>query len=358
MAKKVIVFFTCEPGGAEVLIPVIDLVVKKTYHKVIVLGYGLAADRFVHKGVNYIEVGRIEKNDLAIMNIYRPDLIISSAASLPERDMSEKYLWHNALMSAIPCIAFLDQWQNYVARFSGPNLNERLAFLPKYINCINDVGEREMVLDGFDSRALKKFGQPYLSSLKSDAKFVDINKAKKKLGIESEQRVALFASEAILQHYGRLRGYDQYDALRVFLELISKFSPEMLGLIKLHPKDELNGYKEILSDYPGLRLIVIKNEISPLESILIADEVYGMTSIMLIEAYILSKKVVSLQPGLIGEDSCVLSRYNIIPLILSKNDIYSIQRPSLINYEFDYEFQKIAFLRFIDSLLYNKNNHK
>ena len=358
MTEKKILFFSCEPGGAEVLIPVIKLVAKETSYKVIVLGYGFGAERFARKGVEYIEVGRIGENDPAIVDAYRPSLIITSATSLPERDMSEKYLWRSARMAGIPTIAFLDQWQNYAERFSGQSAAERLCYLPDYINCINDIGEREMIEVGFDSHSLVKLGQPYLSSLINDAEFVHTNEIKNRLGIASDQRVALFASEAIQEHFGRSRGYDQYDALRLFLKLMLNASQEKVLLIKLHPKDTPEGYEQVLSEYPTLCSRVIRNELSPLESIQISDEVFGMTSIMLIESYLLGKKTVSLQPGLVGEDSCVLTRYGIIPIMLSQNISDPVQPASAIKNNFDFEFQKNRFLKLLDSLIPRLRNQE
>lgn len=356
MTRKKILFFTCEPGGAEVLIPVIKLVTKETPHKVIVLSYGLGAERFERKGVEYTEVGRVGKNDPAIMNTYRPDLVITSVTSLPERDMSEKYLWHNARLDGIPTIAFLDQWQNYAVRFSGTNIEERLAYLPDYINCINEIGENEMIAEGFDPQLLVRFGQPYLSSLMDDAKFINADEIKNKLAIAPDHRVVMFVSEAIREHYGHIRGYDQYDALRLFLELMLKAAQQTEFLIKLHPKDTQEEYKRILSEYPSLHTRIIKSELSPIESILISDEVFGMTSIMLVEAYLLGKKTVSLQPGLVGEDSCVLTRYGIIPIIISRNVAHQVPSALSIKYDFNFEFQKNRFLKLLDSLISRASN--
>jgi hypothetical protein len=323
MIRKVILFFSCEPGGAEVLIPVIKLVAKETSHQVIVLGYGLGAERFARKGVEYIEVSRVVENDPTIMNTYRPDLIITSATSLPNFDMSEKYLWHNARLAGVPTIAFLDQWQNYTIRFSGPSTAERMTYLPDYINCINTIAEREMIAEGFDPRILIKFGQPYLSSLRDDAKLINTHEIIKGLGILSNQRVILFASEAIREHYGRSRGYDQYDALRLFLDLMTISAMGARLLIKLHPKDTVTEYERILAEYDGLSPLIVTNNLTSVECIKIAAEVYGMTSIMLIEAFVLGKKVVSLQPGLQVEDAMILSRLGLIQKITDKSCNFS-----------------------------------
>ena len=131
-------------------------------------------------------------------------------------------------------------------------------------------------------------------------------------------------------------------------------------LIKLHPKDTPEEYERILSEYPNLHSRIIRNELSPVECIQVSDEVYGMTSIMLIEAYILGKKTVSLQPGLMGEDSCVLSRYDIIPAIISKNSTESTQPALFMNndFEFEFEFQKSRFMEFLDSLILHIRNQE
>jgi hypothetical protein len=350
---KTVLFFSCEPGGAEVLIPVIRLLAQTTPCRVIVLSYGLGAERFARKGTEYIEIASLKEDDDAVIAAFQPALIITSATSLPERDMSEKYLWRIARRAGIPSIAFLDQWQNYAIRFSGVLASERLAYLPDYINCINAIGALEMVGEGFEPQRLVEFGQPYLASLAHDAALLDVADIRHGQGIAPDARVILFASEAIREHYGNSRGYDQYDALGLLLERVSREGGGAVLLVKLHPKDAPAEYMKILGEYPALRAIMIKNELSPLECIAVSDEVYGMTSIMLIEAYILGKKVASLQPGLKVADPCVLSRHGVIPLLLSRDVEAPIRWASSGpgSFKFDFEFQKEKFMEFFQSKL-------
>jgi len=81
------------------------------------------------------ETRPIQKEDFSLLDRYAPELLITSATSLPAVDMSEKYLWRQAKQRGIPSLAFLDQWQNYAVRFSGRQDSERLAYLPDWINC-------------------------------------------------------------------------------------------------------------------------------------------------------------------------------------------------------------------------------
>jgi len=350
--RKTVFFFSCEPGGAEVLIPVIELLQRSLGYDVVVCGYGHAARRFADKGIRHVIVepvttpGGLER--------WKPDLVITSAASLPERDMSEKNLWHLARRNGIPSIAFLDQWQNYEARFSGASEAERLAFLPDFINCINAVGRREMTKAGFDERRLVEFGHPYLSALPMRAAKVDRAALLRRLKVDEDRPLILFASEAISEHYGRRRGYDQFDALRLFMEMVERTPEKLRPLIKLHPKDALPGYEEVLKEYSPLGPIVVRDELSPVECLAAAEMVFGMTSVMLIEAFILGKPVASLQPGLTGEDPMVLSRIGCIPRVVRREPVLSIRAfscPPDPDAGFEYAFREQAFLAFIAGLL-------
>jgi hypothetical protein len=346
--KKKILFFSCEPGGAEVLIPVIKLVEAQSQYTVQVIGYGYAVARFRKKHVVVDEVWPISKESFDIFDNYVPDMLITSATSLPEVDMTEKYLWQQAKIRGVPSLAFLDQWQNYAIRFSGVDDVERLAYLPDWINCINKVGEQEMIEEGFDPQGLVMFGQPYLSSLLETSNTVDICEVSDKLNIHSGKKVFLFVSEAIKEYYGRSRGYDQHDAFRLFLALMSDTCGDSIILVKIHPKDSIDGYERILGQYPHLHVRIIKNEFSPIESILISDAVYGMTSVMLVESYILGKKTVSLQPGLIGEDLCVLSRHNMIPIVTATDGKMVKQLLIPTKDEFHFSFQQGDFMQFMN----------
>lgn len=326
---KKILFFTCEPGGAEILIPVIQAISRDKNFEVIVLSYGLAVDRFQKKGILFEEIAPICKDDFSILELYTPDIIITSATSLPYKDMSEKYLWHNAKQKNIRTIAFLDQWQNYAIRFSGANENEKLKYQPDLINCINAIGRQEMLEEGFENNNLIELGHPYLTTLKEIE--IDRDMVLLKLGISNPNKpIILFVSEAIEENYGQDRGYTQYETIEFFLS--RKFVQDKQVIVKLHPKDDLEKFKK------HTNAVLVQNELSSLEVISIVDFVAGMTSIMLIEAFILDKKTLSLQLNA-SEDPLLLSRYDFIKKIVDSN--HQIQesdfiRDGIFHYDFDY----------------------
>ena len=88
-------------------------------------------------------------------------------------------------------------------------------------------------------------------------------------------------------------------------------------LVKLHPKENRKNYKSFAFKTSEKRVIFVQNELTSAECLKIADEIYGMTSIMLIEGYIYGLKVISIQPSLKIDDPLVLSRLRYISLITS-----------------------------------------
>ena len=350
--KKKILFFSCEPGGAEVLIPAIRLVQDQPRFETTVLGYGHALERFSRKGVDCSEIRPVGKEDYSLFERHAPDLLITSATSLPAVDMSEKYLWRQARRREITSLAFLDQWQNYAVRFSGSRNDERLDYMPDWINCLNEIGRREMIREGFDEARLLAFGHPYLSSLKCELSRLDVTGLKASLHISAGDKVALFVSEAIREYYGDARGYDQYLVLDYFLSSLADTAERPHILVKLHPKDSRASFQRLATKVETLPMRFIGNEVSPLECLAVSDFVFGMTSIMLIEAYVLGKNVVSLQPGLRVEDPMVLSRHKLIPVVLGGDRCNLLEIKFLPRGRFDVEFAADAFLHFLDRAIH------
>lgn len=359
---KKVLFFSCEPGGAEVIIPVAKLLANTGDFEVTVTGYGYAMERFERQGLPYTLIEKIEKDDLLFLQRFAPDLVITSATSIPSKDMSEKHLWHLARKAGIKSIAMLDQWQNYSIRFSGVTVQEQLAYMPDAINCIDEIGKREMVAEGFDSNILYPLGQPYLDQLKLIADKLSPATIRSTLNLGPHEEVILFVSEAIQEHYSRERGYTQYEALQIFLKGIAPIKGRSI-LIKLHPKDDITKFRQIQAAFPQHKLLFISNELTPLECIVISNRVFGMSSIMLIEAYIIGKPVVSIQPNLQVDDPLVLSRYGYVPRVcnsdfnLDEVEVLTSNLGKLHGKTLQYEFLKAEFLSLINKLLLQANNN-
>jgi hypothetical protein len=349
--KKVLVF-TCDPGGAEVLAPAVHLMRAEGY-QVRVACYGHAMARFARHGIEFTETPPIAPGDFELLRQFAPHFVVTSSSSLPAHDMSEKHLWRNAREMGIETVAFNDQWQNYALRFSGPSPGERLGYLPDFINCIDEIGRSEMLAEGFPEDRLLIFGHPHLAGVKKAVALLDRGEVLAALALPAddwtEETTLVFVSEPVREYFGATRGYDQYTVLGHFLENVQRSRPGTGVLIKLHPKDDRSGFSDIASRHNGLRVQFAQNEITSLECLTLSSRIFGMTSVMLIEAFLLGKRVVSLQPGLVVEDPLVLSRHKMISRVdsLRPFDPFACDcgRDSL----FCVDFNATAFLRFLAS---------
>ena len=343
-------FFTCEPGGAEVLSPIIDLINTKRDFKSYVYCYGYACDIFNRNNIQYNKIYPIGlKSSLPIT----PDLIISSAASYPFKDMSEKYLWNIANNNKIPSIAILDQWQNYSIRFSGIQKEDQLNYLPTKIACIDNIAKKEMIAEGFPEDILLPLGHPYLSSFKEqyNESLPILSKLREKIDFNNEDKFILFISEPIKEYYGNSRGYTQYDALQLFLEYVRSAIPNKNIIIKLHPKEQESNYTDIIKNKLDLKIKLVSNLLSPVECISLAENAFGMSSIMLIQAYILNKPVISIQPNLKIIDPFVLTRSKTIPLVKSSRDFKLCGNLNENKYSLNIKFHENKFLKLLNDLM-------
>lgn len=339
------------------IVPVAKLLAETGDYDVTVTGYGFAIERFERHKLSYIQVEKIEKNNREFLKRFTPDLVITSATSISAKDMSEKHLWQLAKEAGIKTIAMLDQWQNYAIRFSGISEQERLAYLPDAINCINEISKKEMIAEGFDENILYPLGQPYLDRLEKDVKEIDCILIRRKLNLAQEENIVLFVSEAIKENYGKERGYTQYDALRTLLKNAQPVKDTSI-LIKLHPKDDLAKFKTIREEFTRHKLVFVSSELTALETIAISSRVFGMTSIMLIEAYILGKSVVSIQPNLNVMDPLILSRYGFVQLILNTDFELNLLAEVIpaVGKRLEYQFKPVELLTLVNKLLQFKCN--
>lgn len=345
--QKKILLFSSEPGGAEVLIPVCRSLLQSNLYDVTVLARAYAKDRFARAEIPFVETGPIVRGDTGILEEYDPDYVITSATNIPEQDRSETDFWENCRKFGVPALAFLDQWQNYSLRFFGQGPHDH-SQLPDYINCINQVGQEEMVAEGFPAERLVQFGQPYLTSVIEQAKTLQRDEIRDKLGLNAATKVYLFVSEPISEYYGKTWGYDQFDAADRFLQIVAQAEGERVAIVKMHPKDDLEKFHYFETKYPSLNITFLQQEATPVESVVMADEIYGMTSIMLLEAFLLGRPVVSLQPNLAVESRMVLSRFGYIRTVINDDDQVTPLEPNADHRE-DFKFRYDAD-RFLDFL--------
>lgn len=251
-----------------------------------------------------------------------PQAICTSAASLPELDMTERRLWQWAQEMGIPSVAVLDQWQNYGVRFSGESSGQELLYLPS-ICCVMDDHARSGMIDaGFPPGRIRITGQPafdQLITLGQNHTQESQRALREKLGLDAALTTIVFVSEYLREHWGDSYGYDEVSTLRALLEITRTFPNPLQILVKLHPENHESDFATLLDDFSDYQhgITFVGTTLSGREAVLAADLVVGMSSVLLFESILLGLPTMSMQLGARRKDLCAAVNLGAIPLICS-----------------------------------------
>lgn len=115
--------------------------------------------------------------------------------------------------------------------------------------------------------------------------------------------------------------FDEFQVLRDVLEY-SRWKEYGQVVVKLHPKEAEGKYDELIARYPGVPIRVVK-DVDLYRLLGAATLIIGTNSIVLLEASIAGKPVVSYQPGLHPKDDVLVSnRRGLSKAIYDKKDLY------------------------------------
>lgn len=335
---KRILLFSHDPGGANTIIPLIAPLQKRGY-SVLLYGDGTALERYCRAGFEGFSLvkrtGRTTPEAIeAFLCEERPDFLITSTSA---EDYSEKYLWRAAKCLGVPSFAILDQWLNYGIRFSPWGLRNITAYeaAPEH----PFVPSRLIVMDDFARDEIEKahilprtnilpLGQPYFETLFQRAAVLPgMTSLRAELGLRPDSFVITFVSEPISQDYGVEAGdggYWGFTELTVFrsflsaLELTTERTCRPVHvMIKLHPRESAHNYDDFLGLNIPLITITADQASDPLYVIHASDLICGMSSMMLIEAALFKKPVISVMIGLKRESPFILERRGMINSIKS-----------------------------------------
>ena len=222
----------------------------------------------------------------------------------------------------IPSVAIFDSWINYSVRFCAAADKRDLRYLPDYICVSDDFVREEMKKEGIPAHKIIVTGNPYFDGLLKETEKYSSGARKDflaKLGNHFDPLIVTFLSQGIDRLFGAsvkdpgFLGFTQFDALKLLITGLEKFygNKNVILVIRPHPKEDISTYRNFEKKQGNIRIIVDNND-DARKILAISDIVAGMFSIMLVEAYILGKKILSIQPCLLGENPFILSRMNIV----------------------------------------------
>lgn len=326
-----ILVFSHDPGGANTVIPVVPALEERGYD-VRLYGKNFALKKYEEAGLEAIDLAKAipestTENVTEWLRDLKPDVVLTATSAI---DPTEKFLWSAAERLGIPSFAVLDQWINYGIRFSPYDTTQleryaedrRHPFLPTGILLMDELARKEAARDGLPEERLVIVGQPYFETVKKKADFVtadDRKRLRRDLGIAPEQPLFVFASEPLSQEQGEpgRDGYTEISSFRLLAEGLSEFcrrrNKNATILVRPHPRERPGNLDGVVSALPSGFVTVLYDNRSDIHATILASNVVcGMSSMFLIEAAILGKPVLSLLPGLHGENPFVLDRLGVI----------------------------------------------
>jgi len=327
---KKILIYAREAGGVAAIAPVCEALFKKEIEP-LVLSKDHGIDFFCRHNLNCIELPVFDSNVLnqLVHNTFKslPDIIFTSAASLPTLDMTERYLWRWGQEKGIHTVGLVDQWQNFGLRFSGVSDNERLAYLPESIFVMDELAKNEMVEEGIPKERIFVTGQPAFDKIIEDNTVLlqKSDSIKDDANISENFKIVMFVAESLKKDFGDRLGYDEQSTIEFLGNHLhdicnSSDDEKIILIVKLHPENKKEEFDWILTKWPSFEKRIIENEFSSYEMIAISDIIVGMTSIMLIEAILIDKISVSLQLNSRIDSQLIATKVGAIPFIKNRNE--------------------------------------
>lgn len=200
-------------------------------------------------------------------------------------------------------ICLLDNWMNYRRRLEVDN---EPMFLPDIYMVMDEPAFQQALDEGIPASVLRVVGQPALASLEAEFHQWTVhnkNQMFERFGLNKGKKLIVFISEPAEADNGsgpefpQYRGYTEKTVLKELCNRLQSFSDKYQMAIIPHPRQDVNDlnnlWRQCCGNVEGGLL-----RINGRHSNFLADGVAGMTSILLYEAWLINKPVISLQPGL------------------------------------------------------------
>lgn len=322
-----------DPGGAEALVPVVKAFLGKgssvsllaTRHALDIFSRErLAAASCDDKGLFSLK----EWVDFSSkwLTERKPQLVLT-ATSLGA-GLGKGFI-RAAHHRRIPCVTVLDSWTHYRERFveEGEELSEEV--LPTLLTVMDPWCMSELVQIGFPAARGRVAGQPAFDQfarwISSEAAQKERARVRRLLGVGQGQQLILFFSQPILEvaepsDLRGYRGYNEFQVVRLLRESLRDLSKPVKLVVKLHPREDPGKYRDLAME--GVLLVPGSGEMGGADQLIAAaDLCTGMASIALVKAAVAERKVLSLQPGLTGEDPLILGRMGLLKSVTEASQI-------------------------------------
>lgn len=314
-----------DPGGARAVFPLLQMLQENGY-PVLAIAAGpareIAAEEF--SGIPQLRLeDEVSAADLLrVLNDNAASLLISAAGLYNRIEHTTRRAARGA---GVPVVAVLDWWCFFGERFrrrsgSGQFENSR----PDLVLALDETSRADLIAEGFDPGEILVTGA---MNLESSARRLAIHSShrgdlRSRFGVAADADCAVFFSEPYIRASDGLPwdgdgGYFNAAGDPILGYTAGGMLEEVVGalaqcyddgkvtvlLVKPHPMEHVPSLQEVVRKYsaPGIKIRLVENS-DPLELCAAGDVFFGMTSIVLIEASLSGKPVLSVQIGLPDAD--------------------------------------------------------
>lgn len=274
MKKDKILFVAKDMGGFEAILPVLRKIKKNNQFDVFVILENPSYKVAKNLGIKSISADGLLNVGILLDKINPKIILLATSSS--EKSIDKKIIV-GAKRRKILTISMVDFWSNHNQRFGN-----NWEYLPDYILAIDKKMKDDMVLLGIPENRIYITGSPRFEGLAGFKK----NKENKNLVVFYSQP---FSEEK----------HNSFNEITVFgdiLEIFEKHFSDKKIIIKFHPKEKnLKKFDKIIKK--SKIKIEIEKKLDAQHLSVKSGLICGINSIVLFDASLMGKKVLSYQPG-------------------------------------------------------------
>jgi hypothetical protein len=282
-----------DPGGARALSPVVSELIQRGA-VVQLFGYRQGALVLREHGLP------VKMCDSTVAQLAGEHLlaaqtdVLLTATSMNGEDFEKNFI-RAARECHIASLSILDFWSNYLGRFSSIGTQGPLDSLPDLIAVMDPYARAEMISLGFPDERLVITGQPaYDELLRSNCPSNSRTQIRSFFGVGAEDRLLIYASQPFTEIAADSGipavPYDEIECLTFLLSALQG-KKDFKIWVRPHPRETALKFQAFQS-----LQVFISPDYDRVSAIQAADGVIGMTSNFLLEAALLGKPTLSLQP--------------------------------------------------------------
>lgn len=287
---KKVTFVIRQPGTAAAFIPLIQYFkADNNSWKIIILAYDRAYHVLLENNISSEPIAQFTDS---LSFLKGSHILVTGTSRMVEDD---NLYWTWSKQQQIPCIGFVDSWASYSERFT---MHHPLDALPQFIAAVDEFMCNRLVEAGIAKEKIVITGSPAFDLLV---------KAKTNYHNKKEAKEILIITDPYTEINGadvkKKVGFSEFEIMDFlfdsFTTILQTKAKDYTLKIKIHPRESLEKYTIYQEKFAHLykRFEIIGGTASKINLILQSNLVIGMSSILLVEASILGKQTISLQPN-------------------------------------------------------------